>query len=324
MSQISDDQIEQLKLYFHELTKNHFLSIFGEEKGKVFFEKYKEAFQIFFEKSLKLMPTNLSKRHGINAIFVLAFDKALEEEDLAHEEIKKHILTIYKVMTKEIFDAQVKQMEESENPWETFVENSKKGNALLYENEFFEGIVAFDLESVFGIDIQKCLYYEIFLKNLRLDLGPILCAYDYLLAKVVDKWIRFERTSTIVDGWSRCDFRYYPRDYSSKSELSIDREKITAIMLDFIHKETGWGDPLKSQCEFEDFYLRGIKKLENENLLILIEYHFDEDGFSMYPRVHILKGEVEIDKEYNIVSFKLEETYTGPASVEDPYVTKKE
>ena len=48
------------------------------------------------------------------------------------------------------------------------------------------------------------------------------------------------------------------------------------------------------------------------------------DGFSMYPRNHIIEGEVEIDKEGNILSFKLEETFTGPACVEDPYGTKEE
>ncbi len=324
MSESSDELIEQLKFYFHKLTSDHFLSVFGEEKSKLLYEKYSEAFQTFYEKSLKLMPTNLSKMHGLNAVFVLAFDKALEEEDLTHEELKKHILTIYKVMTKDIVAVQVKQLEESENPWQTFVESTKKGNASLYENEFFEGIVAFDLDFVFGIDIQRCLYYEIFLKNKRLNLGPILCAYDHLLAIAVDKWIRFERTQTIVEGWSYCDFRYYPKEKLCKSESDIDREKITAAMLDFIHKETGWGDPLKPGCEFEDFYLRGIKKQENGNLLILLEYHFDEDGFSMYPRVHILKGEVEIDKEFNIQNFKLEETYTGPSCVEDPYKQRKD
>lgn len=324
MSEPNDDFIEQMKLYFHKLTADHLFSVFGKKKGEMYFAKYKYAFQEFYDKNLKLMPTNLSKRHGINSIFVLAFDKALKEKELAHEELKEHILTIYKVMIQGILDAQVKQMEESDNPWLTFVESSKKGNALLYENEFFEGEIAFDLESVFGIDIKECLYFEIFSRNRRPDLGPILCAYDHLLATAVNKWIRFERTMTIVDGWSRCDFRYYPRDYKSKKDLSEDREKITSIMLDFLHKETGWGDPLRPGCEFEDFYLRGIQKQDDGNLLVLIEYHFDEDGFSQYPKTHILEGKVVLDMAGTILSFKLEETYTGPASVEDAYKTKKD
>jgi hypothetical protein len=129
---------------------------------------------------------------------------------------------------------------------------------------------------------------------------------------------------TIVDGWSRCDFRYYLKDYQNKKDLSEDKEKVSSIMLDFLHKETGWGNPLKPQCEFEDFYLRGIQKQEDGNLLVLIEYHFDEDGFSMYPRIHILEGEVLIDLSGKILSFKLEETYTGPACVEDKYEQNKD
>ena len=38
----------------------------------------------------------------------------------------------------------------------------------------------------------------------------------------------------------------------------------------------------------------------------------------------ILEGEAILDVAGSILSFKLEETYTGPASVEDPYKTKKE
>ena len=95
-------------------------------------------------------------------------------------------------------------------------------------------------------------------------------------------------------------------------------------MLDFVHKETGWGDPLRPRCEFEDFYLRGITKLDDEKIVVKIEYHFDEDGFSMYPRIHILEGEVVLDEAGTILSFTLEETYTGPACVEDKYKTKKE
>ncbi len=88
MSQISDDFIEQMKLYFHKLTTDYLLATFGESKGKLLFAKYNYAFQIFYEKNLSLMPTNLSKRHGINSIFVLALDKALEDENLSHKELK--------------------------------------------------------------------------------------------------------------------------------------------------------------------------------------------------------------------------------------------
>ena len=212
MSHISDDFIEQMKLYFHKLTTDYLLSTFGESKGKLLFAKYNYAFQIFYEKNLSLMPTNLSKRHGINSIFVLALDKALEDENLSHKELKTHVIAIYKVMMQSLLETQAKELETSENPWQSFVKTTKEGNILLYENEYFQALIAFDEESVFGIDIQRCLYFEIFKANDRPHLGPILCEYDYLLANAVEKWIRFERTETIVDGFARCDFRYYPKD----------------------------------------------------------------------------------------------------------------
>ena len=96
------------------------------------------------------------------------------------------------------------------------------------------------------------------------------------------------------------------------------------IIISFIHKETGWGDPLKPLCEFEDLFLREIKEIEDNKLFVTFEYHFDEDGFSMYPRVHILKGNVTFDDKGIIYDNHLEETFTGPACVEDPYKPKKE
>jgi len=225
MSQNSDDFIEQMKLNFHKLTTDYLLSTFGESKGKLLFAKYNYAFQIFYEKNLSLLPTNLSKRHGINSIFVLAFDKALEEENLTHNELKGHVIAIYKVMMQSLLENQTKQLETSENPWQSFVKKTKEGNILLYENEYFQALIAFDEESVFGIDIHRCFYFEIFQANDRPHLGPILCEYDFLLAKAFEKWVRFERTETIVDGFTRCDFRYYPKDSPEKDRVINDPYK---------------------------------------------------------------------------------------------------
>jgi hypothetical protein len=324
MSHVSDDFIEQMKLYFHKLTTDYLLATFGEEKGKLLFAKYNYAFQSFFDKNLHLMNTNMSKRHGINSIFVLALDKALEEEELSHKELKAHVIAIYKVMMQSLVEIQTKDLEASKDPWYTFVKKTKEGTYRLYENEYFQSVIAFDEESVFGLDVKKCLYFKIFQANDRPDLGPILCAYDYLLSIATDKWIRFERTETIVDGFNRCDFRYYPKDSSMMKKLIESPERIYDLILVFIHKETGWGDPLKPQCEFDDLYIRETTKLDEGKISVTFEYHFDEDGFSQYPRVHILNGEVIFDSAGTILDFKLEETYTGPASVEDPYKTKKE
>ena len=91
------------------------------------------------------------------------------------------------------------------------------------------------------------------------------------------------------------------------------------IILDFVHTETGWGNPLRPQCEFEDLFLDDPEKLENGTTRVTFRYTFDEDGLSQYPKGPHLEGMVVVDASGKIVESKLEETYTGPATTMDPY-----
>jgi len=99
----------------------------------------------------------------------------------------------------------------------------------------------------------------------------------------------------------------------------MDELDIRKIILDFVHAETGWGNPLRPQCEFEDLFLDEPEKLEDNRIRITFRYSFDEDGFSQYPKGHHLEGTVVIETTGEIVESDLEETYTGPACVLDPY-----
>jgi len=103
----------------------------------------------------------------------------------------------------------------------------------------------------------------------------------------------------------------------------MDALNIRKIILDFVHAETGWGNPLRPYCEFEDLFLDDPEKLEDNMIRITFRYSFDEDGFSQYPKGHHLEGMVVVDATGKIVESTLEETYTGPACVLDPYVSKK-
>ena len=67
-------------------------------------------------------------------------------------------------------------------------------------------------------------------------------------------------------------------------------KKILAIILNFIHSETGWGDPLRPYSEFEDLNIKEIKEQGIGNKIVTFEYHFDEDGFSQYDKTHVLEG----------------------------------
>ena len=99
-------------------------------------------------------------------------------------------------------------------------------------------------------------------------------------------------------------------------------EDLRRIILDFVHAETGWGNPLRPQCEFEDLFLDEPEELEDNRIRVTFRYSFDEDGFSQYPKDHRLEGMVVINTNGDIVESKLEETFTGPATTMDPYKPK--
>ncbi|MFW9923808.1 MAG: hypothetical protein ACFFDW_11035 [Candidatus Thorarchaeota archaeon] len=105
--------------------------------------------------------------------------------------------------------------------------------------------------------------------------------------------------------------------------MYFDNKKIEEIILEYVHNETGWGQPLRPRCEFEDIYVLEITSLENEHLAITFEYHFDEDGFSQYDKNHILNGKLILSMDFNILEAKLEEIHTGVACVEKPYNREK-
>ena len=99
-------------------------------------------------------------------------------------------------------------------------------------------------------------------------------------------------------------------------------EDLRRIILDFVHSETGWGNPLRPQCEFEDLFLDEPEELEDNRIRVTFRYSFDEDGFSHYPKDHLLEGMVVVNTDGDIVESKLEETFTGPATTMDPYKPK--
>jgi hypothetical protein len=202
----TNDQIVQ---YFLLLTENYLNEQYGSESGKKLFETFKKRFNELYLKNEDMMPDALSKQHAITPIFAIALSNALQNENITLEDLKNHILSIFRTILKSYLAKQGEELEVSDNPWDSFVKMCKTGNKQLYENEYFQLAVIHDDSKQFGFDINRCLYYEIFTKNGRPDLGPLLCDYDHILAGNVEKWVRFERTETIADGDSRCNFRYY-------------------------------------------------------------------------------------------------------------------
>lgn len=95
--------------------------------------------------------------------------------------------------------------------------------------------------------------------------------------------------------------------------------ELTTIILDFLHSETGWGNPLRPHCEFEELTLGTIEQLLDDKVKVTFRYLFDEDGFSQYDKTHVLDGEVTIEVSGEITEFVLKEIHTGVATNISPY-----
>lgn len=204
-----DEQLEQLMQYFIMLTENQLTTQYGLERGNEMLGVFKARFRELMKKHADIMPDPLSKRHGVNPVFVMALDDSLGKVRPSLEDLKRDVLAVYDAMMQGFNVQLIGQLEVSEDPWFQFIEFTKTGNKNNYENEYFQLRKAEYTDSKIAFDMNRCLYFDIFVKEGRPELGPILCEYDFIIADAVKKWSRFERTETIADGNSRCDFRYY-------------------------------------------------------------------------------------------------------------------
>ena len=203
-----DVQIQQLIGYFSDLAGKEFIRLFGQQKGDALHKLYERQFSIHYNNYSQMMPTPLAKRHGINALFVMAVDDVLMEVKASFSQLRESVLAIYREMLLRFFETEVASFKQSKDPWNAFIEWVQRGNKTNYENEFFKLIEVHKNDKEFGFDIQRCLYFDILREAGRPELGPILCEYDSILASAVDTWIRFTRHETIASGDRRCTFRY--------------------------------------------------------------------------------------------------------------------
>jgi hypothetical protein len=99
----------------------------------------------------------------------------------------------------------------------------------------------------------------------------------------------------------------------------MTEKSLKSIVLDYIHAKTGWGNPLRPYCEFEDLFILETIEKNGGVTEVVVRYVFDEDGFSQYDRGHVIEGRITISSSGEIIKAELEETHTGPASVYDSY-----
>ena len=103
----------------------------------------------------------------------------------------------------------------------------------------------------------------------------------------------------------------------------IKDEEIEKIILDFIHEETGYCYPKQPHSHFEELTIEDMITAKDQTRSFRFRYHFDEDGFSMYEKTHLLVGWISLDSDNNIVSWELEEIDTSVFANLDPYGRKE-
>jgi hypothetical protein len=99
----------------------------------------------------------------------------------------------------------------------------------------------------------------------------------------------------------------------------MNLRQIEEEILEIIHQKTGWGNPLRPNCEFEDLTIKDFKEKVDETQILNFQYIFDEDGFSQYDKTHVLKGTARISSRGTILKIELEEFHTGVATISPPY-----
>lgn len=202
-----DEQTQQLIDYFSQHALLELNNQFG-EKGSSMHKLLTRQFKIHYNNYESMLPNTLAKRHGVNSLFVMAMDDVMCEVKASFAELKDTVLSIYRSMLQHYFQEEVAKLEQSEDPWNAFVEWARKGNEANYINDYFQLKEVDQPENCFGFDIAKCLYFDLLREAGKPELGSILCGYDSIFTSFVEDWIQFTRHETIATGENRCTFRY--------------------------------------------------------------------------------------------------------------------
>ncbi len=206
---MSSFSMDQMVDYFVVLASKELKKSFDSEEAEEILSSFTQRFRELFEK-LKVGFNETELFYGINPIFVIAFEESLPGKKKDKNQVTRYILAIYRMLLEEmVLEPQRRFMSSSKDPWATFVEDTRKGNQKIYDNEYFKLKEVPSTEGEFSFDINRCLYQEIFKQFGRGDLGSIMCEYDSLVAENVAEWVRFERKETIAEGFPRCDFKFF-------------------------------------------------------------------------------------------------------------------
>ena len=93
----------------------------------------------------------------------------------------------------------------------------------------------------------------------------------------------------------------------------MEESQIKKKLLELIHLKTGWGNPLRPNCECEDLCILNNKEHPIENQTVDFKYIFDEDGFSQYDKTHVFEGVLTF-KNGTFIIKDIEEVHAGIAT----------
>ncbi len=203
---VDDRSVKEFVQYLEGLAVSHLKKIYGEVHGAETVKRFQEQFAKRSEDVMSRPVDPLWKHHAVNPCFVIALR---EVQEISISSLEEQVVGIYRVLLQPFFDRHRQEVAASTDPWASIVESVKAGNQQYYDNDYFSLKMVLDTDAVFGFDLHRCLYCELFRDFGYSELAPVLCKYDKLYAETLEDWVSFERTGTIADGADLCDFRFH-------------------------------------------------------------------------------------------------------------------
>jgi len=201
------------------------------EKRINLIEHFEEKFNELYSKTQEDLQDFQSRAHTIDPVWIIALYQSLERENLTLDEFEQFVMRIYQFIMDPMIQETIISYRTNTDAWKLFVETTVADIKASYGDLFQLEILQAD-DKALNFDIHKCLYHEIFQKNGFPELCPIRCAYDWIHAKSVDKWVKFERDKTIANGDAQCTFRYHPNPMKPKFKIYLYPSVITALFDD--------------------------------------------------------------------------------------------
>ena len=203
---------------------DQYLSILKDILRQLYDEKLTQDVSSFMEREFKSLITseatkNISpkdinqKTHLVTPLFMIALYRALKNEssfEVSFDLIKTLMMRTFREFVGPLAEMQKNRLKNADEKWNKFKEQTVFGTENTYNS--FEPVFVKNDDTTLEFHLKRCVFYDVFKANREGDLAPILCYYDDIFAEAVQEWITFKRPKTIADGFTYCQFIYFPND----------------------------------------------------------------------------------------------------------------